>query len=375
MRRFRLFLALFILGLCCIAFFAISGWVTAIPTQADVLFGPPAESLSPMNRWRLAWSLVENVDQLTLPVNPAGEVQTFVIDSGEPAPQVIDRLFDAGLIRNKTVFRDYLVYTGADTRLVPGTYSLSTRMAAIDIAFNIQNIEATGVTFILLPGWRMEEIAATLPTTGLNIDPEAFLTAARRAPTGGASAIWPANATHEGLLFPDTYTLPRNLSAEALVGILTENFRAYLTPEIQAGFNQQGLSVYEAVTVASIVQREAIVDEEMPRIASVFLNRLAINMKLDADPTVQYSLGYADEWGWWKSPLSLADLAINHAYNTYVIPNLPPGPIANPGLDALRAVAFPENTGFYYFRAACDGSGLHDFSVTFEEHAAKGCAP
>jgi UPF0755 protein len=112
----------------------------------------------------------------------------------------------------------------------------------------------------------------------------------------------------------------------------------------------------------------------MPLIASVFHNRLAANMKLDSDPTVQYSLGYnPKQKTWWTNPLSSADMSVDSPFNTYRYPDLPPGPIANPGLAALRAVAFPDQSPYYYFRAACDGSGRHLFATTFSEHLANAC--
>jgi len=142
---------------------------------------------------------------------------------------------------------------------------------------------------------------------------------------------------------------------------------------MHAGFANQGLSLYEAVILASIVERETVVDGEQAIIASVFFNRLRQGMMLQADPTVQYALGYNDAWGWWKSPLSLEDLNFVSPYNTYLNDALPPGPIANPGLEALKAVAFPEETDYYFFRADCDGSGRHLFTSTFEEHRSNAC--
>jgi UPF0755 protein len=120
-----------------------------------------------------------------------------------------------------------------------------------------------------------------------------------------------------------------------------------------------------------MVEREAVINEEKPLIASVFLNRLALDMKLDSDPTVQYAIGYDPVW--WPNPLSLADLEVDSPFNTYKYAGLPPAPIANPGLSALRAVAFPADTPYFYFRARCDGSGYHDFAETFEEHLSNGC--
>ncbi|MGB7872793.1 MAG: endolytic transglycosylase MltG, partial [Anaerolineales bacterium] len=228
------------------------------------------------------------------------------------------------------------------------------------------------VSFVILPGWRIEEIADSLATSGLSITSDEFLAAARSAPPG--LDYLPASASTEGFLYPDIYILPRTITAEELVDEFLRNFSLHLTLDLREGFTRQGLEVYQAVTLASIVQREAIVADERAQIASVFLNRLKADMKLDTDPTVQYALGYdASKGTWWTNPLSAVDLQIDSPYNTYLYTGLPPGPIANPSLSALRAVAFPAETPYYFFRARCDGSGLHVFSVTFEEHLQNGC--
>jgi UPF0755 protein len=160
---------------------------------------------------------------------------------------------------------------------------------------------------------------------------------------------------------------------DVLVMILSA-FAEQVDATIREGFERQGLSVVEAVNLASIVQKEAVVADEKPLIASVFLNRLAIGMPLETDPTVQYALGFDESTGsWWKSPLYLGDLAVDSPYNTYQNVGLPPGPISNPDLGSLWAVAFPAETPYYFFRAACDGSGRHNFAVTFEEHLGNAC--
>jgi UPF0755 protein len=180
--------------------------------------------------------------------------------------------------------------------------------------------------------------------------------------------------TNEGFLFPDSYILPRETNAPQLVEALTRNFAQHLTQDVRDGFAGQGLNVYQAVTLASIVEREAVQKEEAPYIASVYLNRLNIGMKLDADPTVQYALGFNPiHQTWWTNPLGLIDLQINSPYNTYIVPGLPPGPISNPGMDALRAVAFPAETPYLFFRAQCNRGGYHVFEETFEEHLQNAC--
>jgi len=168
--------------------------------------------------------------------------------------------------------------------------------------------------------------------------------------------------------------IDRKISAEGLVLTFLERFSQQVQPELIDKINAHGLSLYEGITLASIIQRETFKDEERAVMASVFYNRLREGMRLETDPTVQYALGYSKIWGnWWKTPLLTGDLKVNSPYNTYRIDGLPPTPIANPDLPSIEAVANPEVTDFYYFRALCDNSGYHNFSVTFEEHLSKGC--
>jgi UPF0755 protein len=343
-----------------------------VPAQAWRYFGAPGPALNVWQRFSYALDLVGNAGDLTQPRDPAGEEQAFVIQPGESVYSISSRLEAAGLIRNAHTFRTYLLWTGLDTIIQTGTYRLSPAQTGREIAQTLKSTTLTDVTFAVLPGWRQEEIAASLPTSGLNITPEAFLAAAS-APVLAPDFL-PAGTSAEGFLSPAVYTVPRSTSAEQLVFLLLQDFSSRLTPEIRSGFASHGLSVYQAVTLASIVQREAVVDTEMPLIASVFYNRLAVDMPLQTDPTVQYARGYnAAQHTWWTNPLSADDLKQDSPYNTYVNPGLPPGPISEPGLAALRAVAFPAQSNYYYFQARCDGSGLHNFAETLEQHRQNNC--
>jgi UPF0755 protein len=184
----------------------------------------------------------------------------------------------------------------------------------------------------------------------------------------------PQGASAEGFLLPGEYTLPRVIQAQELVAYLMKNTALVLTPDLRNGFARQNLSVYQAVTLASIVQREAIKPEEQPVIASVFLNRLAQGMRLETDPTIQYALGFDQgQSSWWKVPLTAQDLGVASAYNTYQNFGLPPGPICSPAESALQAVAYPAQTPYFYFRARCDNSGLHNFSETYDQHLQNEC--
>lgn len=339
-----------------------------VPWQAGRLYGPPAASLTPGHQWQYSLRLLWHDRLLTVPVNLAGPPQSFSVADGEPAFLVGRRLEQAGLIRDTDAFLDYLVYTGLDVSLQAGDYELSPAQSTIDIARAMQDATPLEVTFVVLPGWRMEEIAASLSTSGLDATSEEFLESARDPLN---YAFMSGASTNEGFFLPDTYILPRATDADGLVQALVRNFALHLTEDLETGFSDRGLTVYQAVTLASLVERESIRPEEMPIIASVFLNRLSAGWKLDSDPTVQYAIGRAPDW--WPNPLSSADLDFDSPYNTYLYPGLPPAPIANPSLEALRAVANPAETSYYFFRARCDGSGYHNFSTTLEEHIDYGC--
>ena len=359
-----LFIMVVVIGLVAVAI--------SVPAMAWQTFGAPGPSLNSYQRFSYALDLVWNAGDLTQARDTAGAAQIFVIQSGESVHSISDRLEQAGLIRNAQTFRTYLLWSGLDTILQTGTFRLSPAQTGRDIAQMLKSTTLTEVTFSVLPGWRLEEIAASLPTSGLDITPEAFMMAAS-APANTPDFL-PAGATAEGFLFPGKYTLPRTTSAEQLVSLLLQSFSSMLTPDLRVGLTSHGLTVFQAVTLASIVQREAEVADEMPMIASVFYNRLGINMRLQTDPTVQYALGFDSPQGsWWTNPLSLDDLKVDSPYNTYLHPGLPPGPISNPGLAALQAVAAPAKSNYFYFQARCDKSGLHNFAETLEQHQQNNC--
>ncbi len=364
----RLILVLFIL----LMFACLLGAVFYIPARAIWVYGAPASSLSFPQRIQYSALLLWYDGMLTNPLDRNGAEQTFRVDTGESVNSIASRLEVVELIHSANAFRAYLIYAGLDTTIQSGEYKLSPAMSTIEIARKLQDATPEEVTFVILPGWRMEEIATSLTTSGLSFSPEEFLNVAR-TPHPDYDFLAGATIT-EGFLFPDSYIVPRGVSADAFINGLLRNFALHLTPDIKNAFAKEGLTVYQAVTLASLVQREAVHDEEKPLIASVYLNRYKINMKLDADPTVQYALGYSPiNQSWWTSPLSLIDLQVNSPYNTYLNAGLPPTPIANPGQDALRAIAFPAETNYLYFRAKCDGSGYHEFSETFDEHLQNGC--
>jgi len=359
--RIRGFLILSIVFLVTCSICLFSGIIFSIPSRTAELYGPPNPNLDPIKLTTQSLILLGSNEGLFSPSNILSEDLIFPIESGDSLDQILTGLQNLKLVRHPAAFRAYLIYTGIDTRIQSGEFLISEEMSELDIATMLGNPVPAQTSISILAGWRMEEIAETLPALGLDLPPNDFLESIRRQ-------------MKEGYLYPGTYRVERNISADSLVDTLYQGFLARISANLEQGITAQGLTLQQAVILASIIEREAILEEEMPLIASVFLNRLQIYMNLAADPTIQYALGYnGEQQTWWTNPLSLEDLNINSPYNTYQNVGLPPGPICNPGLPAIQAVAFPAESQFLYFRTACDDSGQHLFAETFEEHLENAC--
>ncbi len=370
---FRLTLIILLLVACLVL---LAGGLLSVrlPAMAAEKFGFPSSSLSLPQRVIYSFRLLSNESTLLSPADPLGKPRSFSVQLGEPVNAIAARLEEERFITNADTFRTYLIYAGLDTGVQAGEYQLSPAMTMVEIARELQDSVPDEVKFIILAGWRAEEIAEALPTSGLSISKEEFVRLVENPPAEIFPAGFPPVDSLEGYLFPGLYQVKRNISAAELLGLFINRFNESVSQDLRDGFAIQGLDLHEAVTLASIVKREAVVSDEQPLIASVFYNRLAVGMRLESDPTAQYALGYQLlRKTWWKNPLSLKDLQVDSRYNTYVYAGLPPGPICNPDLDALRAVAYPAQTGYYYFRAQCDGSGRHFFAVTYEEHLNNAC--
>lgn len=368
-------LTLFILfGLCLgLGFFIISGLQVHI--QVRELFGEPASELSLWQQIPFEIFLFIHKDELLTTAARQEKSLTFTVEPNENVYQILDRLQTAHLIQDTNSLRIYLKYSGLDKRILAGDHQINGGLTPIQIAQALTSQTNMLVQFTILPGWRMEEIAKSLEASGIVAHAQDFLQFAQQPLRDYLADIPPNDSvTSEGFLFPDTYSLRHQENSEILVRLFTNQFQKQLSPEIIEGIRAQGFTIYQAVILASIIQRETILIEEMPLIASVYLNRLNADMKLDSDPTVQYAIGYNQAQNtWWTNPLSERDLQIDSPYNTYLYKGLPPSPICNPSIDALLAVAQPAKSDYLYFRAACDQSGRHIFSRTYQEHLEQAC--
>jgi UPF0755 protein len=374
---FRGGLLLLVMVFCLTAVFILyARWLNS--GQGGVRLEGGGAHLTPVERLYLQTYLAARAEQLQMPVGAGGTVP-FTITPGQSANDIAANLTAVGLMPDAELFLSYLRYFGLDSRLEAGDFLLDPAWTLPELAVALTNAQAREITLRFIEGWRLEEMADSLrQLQPAHIDADAFQAIARRQAPFDLSrydflASLPPEATLEGYLFPDTYRVPLDADAAYLIDLMLTNFGNQVTPDMRQAFGAQGLSLREAVTLASIVQREAVVAEERPLIASVFYNRLHADMLLQADPTVQYAVGYQpDQQTWWKTPLFLADLQLDSPYNSYVYSGLPPGPIANPSLSSLQAVATPMETDFLFFVASCDGlaPGSHLFSVTYEEHVA-----
>ncbi len=306
---------------------------------------------------------------------------TFEVYPGESAASIAERLEKEGLITDAALFRMYARHYGLGTSLEAGRFTLSPNMTIPEIALKLQQASGREVSVTIPEGWRAEEIAQMLTQKGV-LDGAAFLKLVKKGEAGpdlggpyDFLADRPKGASLEGYLFPDTYRLPEQAKPEDLLRRMLNVFGMRVTPEMRQDARAEGLTLYQVVTLASIVERETALPSERPVIARVYLNRLfdkdckaITGGYLNADPTVQYAMGYQPAQGtWWKQPLTLEEYKyVISPYNTYLHPGLPPGPIANPGIDSIKAVIYPAQNDYCFFVAT--GSGAHVFSRTAAEH-------
>ena len=348
-----------------------------ISYQTRQIFGFPAKSLNPISTLKQSVLLYQGREKMLAAAKGNGLFEEKVtIQPDENVQQMCDALEQTNMVVSGDLTCTYLAYSGKDRKIQPGNYTVPAGLNAISVADLVSDVTKRDKQFILYAGWRMEEVAEMVDNLGLSFNSSDFLKFVT-APTEvyREQMQIPQGKSLEGYLFPGSYSMKPDITLEEFIAELLVRFKTtILTEEFNRDLQASGLSLHQAVTMASIIQRETLAEEEMPTIASVFYNRLAIDMFLQTDPTVQYALGYDSQTGtWWKSMLTYADLEVNSPYNTYRNPGLPPGPISNPGLAALKAAVAPGETEFLFFRAKCDGSMTHNFSKTYEEHLNLGC--
>jgi UPF0755 protein len=300
----------------------------------------------------LAWT------ELNRPGPPVTPPVTVTIEPGKRFADVSRELQARGLLRHPLLLVAWARVTRADRRVRAGDFLVTTPLSPRGLLERLTS--RPDLHQVTIPeGLRVRDVVALLSGAGFGaeesffclLEDPAFLASENLPPEGA-----------EGYLFPDTYDFPLALPPERILRAMVARFREVFTADLAARAAQLGLSVHQAVTLASLVEEEATRADERRLIAAVFLNRLRRGMPLQSDPTVLYERPGSDR------TLTRADLRRPTAHNTYTIPGLPPTPIANPGRAALEAAVDPAPVEHLYFVARGDGS--HEFSATLAEHNA-----
>lgn len=292
--------------------------------------------------------------QQNMPVDPNAKVQAFVVKEGESTDQILKRMEEMGIIRSSLAFKVFLKTSQKAASIQAGTFKLSGAMSLDEIMQNLsKGVVDKWVT--LLEGWRVEQMAKQL-NAELGMDQAAFLKSAK-----------------EGYMFPDTYLFNKEVTPADIASTLENTFDQRYSEDLQNKVKANGLTPAQGVILASIVEREARSDGERQRVASILLHRIKIGMKLDADATVQYARdsikiknGTLEKF--WQPVTGDDNHSINSLYNTYLNNGLPPGPICNPSLSSLKAVAAATSTPYLYYYH--DSQGRSYYATTLDEHNA-----
>jgi UPF0755 protein len=294
------------------------------------------------------------------PLLPGPTDVALVFPAGTPTAEIFHRLEAEGVVENGRVAELYYRLTRSASALQAGEYRFDRPMPVDAVIDRMVSGDVIRHSVVVPEGLTSQETFDLFLGQGIG-SPKSFARALK------ATELLPGVAFGvpdlEGFLFPDTYVATRSTTARQVVEMMTGIFHRHFTPDLREKAQAAGLSGWQAVILASIVQKETGLKSEARTIAGVYWNRLRRRIRLQADPTVVYAL---KKDGKWTGTLYRSDYAYDSPYNTYLNDGLPPGPICNPGLAAIQAAAGPEKTPYLYFVA--DASGRHVFSKTFEEH-------
>jgi len=291
------------------------------------------------------------------PVSDHAAAQTITIDSGATPAQIADQLHDKGIIRNAWTFEAYVRHEGVGADLQAGTYSVSASQSVQSIVGLLTHGKVSTGLFTILPGQSLAQIKQSLLNSGFSeTDVDAALQPS--AYEGNAALVdKPLGNSLEGYLYPDSFQRTSATKASTIVQESIAEMQTHLTPDIRAAFAKEGLSTYQGIILASIVEKEVSKQSDRTQVAQVFLTRLHQGMSLGSDVTAMYGSQLA---GKGKS------LSYDTPYNTLIHTGLPPTPISNVDNGALQAVAHPASTNWLYFVAGDDGTTY--FSTTLDQH-------
>jgi UPF0755 protein len=307
-----------------------------------------------------------SVAGLREPANPDGAAKVFWVEPHEPLEPVAKRLAAEGLLPERAFFGPdvlvvYAKWSGKDRAIKSGEYDLSPALTPLQILDKLVAGKVKMHEVTVPEGLRLDEVAARLESAGIT---SAAAFEARARDPELAHSLGVEADSFEGYAYPETYRFRRDTPPEEILAGMVEELRHRLGPDEQAALERSGMTLHQLVTLASIVEKESTPGPERGLISAVFHNRLAKGMRLQSDPTVIY--GIVQTRGGFDGNIRLADLREDTPWNTYTRAGLPPGPIASPSLDAIRATLHPADVDYLYFVARNDGT--HAFSATLADH-------
>jgi peptidoglycan lytic transglycosylase G len=298
--------------------------------------------------------------QLHQPANPGNAKARVVVTQGATFHEVADTLHRAGLVDSVTVFDLYARYRHLDRGVQAGAYELSHNLNMVQLLEALQVAKPDEIFVTVPEGYTIKKAADMLDQGGIikGSDYTALAVHSQFTSYDFLKDLAP-KASLEGFLFPDTYLIPRAGTAKQLITLQLDNFKKRWDDKRKGEAAQRKLNPLQVVTIASMIEREALFDVDRPLVASVIYNRLANGWPLQIDATVLYARGI------WQSTVSTDDRKINSPYNTYLHTGLPPGPIANPGIKAIDAALQPAETGYFFYLS--DKQGHNHYAKTNEE--------
>jgi len=310
------------------------------------------------------FALTLYVRGINAPASDDPSLKTFTVSEGESSEDVSKRLKKEGLIKSSFLFDSYVWKNGYDDRIQIGSYDLPENLTIREVVSRLtrQNVRQER-KITIIEGWAIQDIIKYFEKEGIaNVSEFENQVTKRHMWWAEYDFIraMPNNVDLEGYLFPDTYHIFDDATEEEITRKMLNNFSIKLTDELREEIRSQGKTMHEIITLASIIEKEVMHDEDKKIVAGIFYNRLDIGMGLQADSTVNYITGK----GLTRS--SIADTQIDNPYNTYRYRGLPPGPISNPGMSSILAAIYPTNTDYYYFLTTPEGDAI--YSRTFEEH-------
>ena len=292
--------------------------------------------------------------------------KSFEIKEGTGVAEIANGLKEDNLISGKIYFYHYIQSHKLKSKVMPGVYSLSGNMTIPEIATIITNPESQFIKITFPEGFTAEQMAERLTENGL--DGKGFLEIVENPAKFKKrySYLTPENVkTLEGYLFPDTYFFKKEISAENIIGRLLDTFDQKLSEQMRQDITNQKKSINEIITMASIVEREVQVSSDMKVVSGIFWNRINIGQRLQSDAPLSYILKDKNDQHSGK------DLELDSPYNTYKYAGLPPGPISNPGINAINATIYPKDSSYNFFlTVTIDGEKKVIYSKNFEEHVA-----